>query len=374
VKNKKVTYTLSVATLALLMQSTPVFASPVTQGQINDTQLQIETLNTKIQQLDNQISIAMENSQKLNDEIKVQERKIEESKKEIAEAQKSFDAHQAIYVERLRVMQLQGQSTVMTYAEILFSSKGLSDFISRANAVSTILESDTDLLNSLQEKEKELAESKEKLESQMKELKDKQGQLALEQKNIEESKKEIQKQLDQSKNTLAKQENKLAEQKAQEQARLQAEEQARLLAQQQAQQVQQSLLVSKVESKTANLTYSSDKAQAVIGMAKNYMGVPYVWGGTTPNGFDCSGFTSYVFRNAVGIELPRVSRDQQNFGTRIATNQVQPGDLVFKGFPAYHVGIYIGGGKYIHAPQTGDVVKISSYNASSFSSASRILN
>jgi cell wall-associated NlpC family hydrolase len=117
---------------------------------------------------------------------------------------------------------------------------------------------------------------------------------------------------------------------------------------------------------------NSATANSVIATAKQYLGVPYVWGGSTPSGFDCSGFTSYVFRS-VGISLPRTSSAQQNVGTRISLSQVQPGDLVFRGSPAYHVGIYIGGGQYIHAPQTGDVVKIAPFNPSKFSTASRIL-
>ena len=120
------------------------------------------------------------------------------------------------------------------------------------------------------------------------------------------------------------------------------------------------------------IPYASGKAQTVISQAQKHLGVPYVWGGATPSGFDCSGLTQYVYRS-VGVELPRVSRDQQNTGVQIPTSQVQPGDLVFMGYPAYHVGIYIGNGKYLHAPQTGDVVKISTYNPSAFSSATRVL-
>ncbi|MFL6559016.1 MAG: C40 family peptidase, partial [Bacillus sp. (in: firmicutes)] len=118
---------------------------------------------------------------------------------------------------------------------------------------------------------------------------------------------------------------------------------------------------------------NSDKANTLIAAAKQYLGVPYVWGGSSPSGFDCSGFTQYVYRY-VGISLPRVSRDQQDVGTRISPDDVQKGDLVFRGNPAYHVGIYIGGGKYIHAPQTGDVVKIATYNPAKFTTAARVLH
>lgn len=118
---------------------------------------------------------------------------------------------------------------------------------------------------------------------------------------------------------------------------------------------------------------ASPQAKAVIEEAFKYLGTPYVWGGTTPSGFDCSGFTKYIY-SKFGINLPRVSQSQQNFGQQIPISDIKPGDLIFNGYPAYHVSIYIGNGQYIHAPQTGDVVKISTANWSRVSSASRVLN
>nr|WP_061321022.1 NlpC/P60 family protein [Clostridium botulinum] len=97
--------------------------------------------------------------------------------------------------------------------------------------------------------------------------------------------------------------------------------------------------------------------QDIVNYAKKFIGTPYVWGGTTPSGFDCSGFVQYVYRNAAGIELPRDTYGQIDAGTRVSQSQLQPGDLVFP--HTGHVGIYVGDGKIIHSPQTGDVVKIS---------------
>ena len=96
-------------------------------------------------------------------------------------------------------------------------------------------------------------------------------------------------------------------------------------------------------------------AGGVIAIAERYLGVPYVYGGTTPSGFDCSGFTSYVF-SQIGIDLPRTAAAQQAFATPVSTPE--PGDLVFFGSPAYHVGIYLGNGMMIAAPKPGDHVKI----------------
>jgi len=96
----------------------------------------------------------------------------------------------------------------------------------------------------------------------------------------------------------------------------------------------------------------------VVGVAMRYLGVPYVWGGSTPRGFDCSGLVMYAF-GQIGISLPHSSYAQFAMGTPVSISQLQPGDLVFFA-GASHVGIYIGGGQFIHAPHTGDVVKISS--------------
>ena len=111
----------------------------------------------------------------------------------------------------------------------------------------------------------------------------------------------------------------------------------------------------------------------VVGIAMRYLGVPYVWGGSTPRGFDCSGFVAYVFAQ-IGVSLPHSSYAMYGMGTAISISALQPGDLVFF-TGASHMGIYIGGGQFIHAPHTGDVVKISSlsgYYSSNFAGARRI--
>jgi peptidoglycan hydrolase CwlO-like protein len=112
----------------------------------------------------------------------------------------------------------------------------------------------------------------------------------------------------------------------------------------------------------------------VVSIAAKYIGVPYVWGGKTPSGFDCSGFTSYVFREAYGIEIGGYTVPQENSGTQIAVSSAQVGDLIFWGSrgATYHVAIYVGGGQYIHAPAPGQTVTYSSYNLSGASFAVRV--
>lgn len=104
--------------------------------------------------------------------------------------------------------------------------------------------------------------------------------------------------------------------------------------------------------------------------AKRFLGVPYVWGGTSPSGFDCSGLTQYAY-GSVGIAIPRTSRSQFGTGAYIPPNRqdlLAPGDLLFFGYDAdweqiHHVGMYIGNGEFIHAPQADDVVRIASLAA-----------
>ncbi|MCK8114279.1 C40 family peptidase [Anaerosoma tenue] len=106
---------------------------------------------------------------------------------------------------------------------------------------------------------------------------------------------------------------------------------------------------------------------SVVDIALQYLGVPYVWGGASPAGFDCSGLMQYSYRQ-VGVMLPRTSRAQYAVGQHIAPDRLdllQPGDLVFFGTGGdpsrvHHVGMYVGDGNYLHAPYTGAVVRIDS--------------
>jgi len=105
----------------------------------------------------------------------------------------------------------------------------------------------------------------------------------------------------------------------------------------------------------------ASRGAQVVAIAMRYLGVPYKWGGASPStGFDCSGLTMYVYAQ-IGVSLPHYAAAQYQMGVPVSRDQLQPGDLVlYRGLG--HMGMYIGGGNYIHAPQTGDVVKISGVN------------
>ena len=111
----------------------------------------------------------------------------------------------------------------------------------------------------------------------------------------------------------------------------------------------------------------------VVGIAMQYLGIPYVYGGSSPVGFDCSGFTMYVY-GQMGVSLPHYTVAQYGWASPVGRDQLEPGDLVF--FDGLgHVGLYIGDNEFIHAPHTGDVVKISSitgWYASTYVGARRL--
>jgi cell wall-associated NlpC family hydrolase len=172
---------------------------------------------------------------------------------------------------------------------------------------------------------------------------------------------------------------------AQRQAELKAQALARLEAQRiAAQQAQAEAAaasttgtpVADTEVPTGAAPPDGSLASQVVSIAMQYLGVPYVWGGSSPStGFDCSGFVMYVYAQ-IGISLPHHAASQYGYGVPVSQEELAPGDLVF--FDGLgHEGMYIGGGQFIHAPHTGDVVKISSlyedWYGSTYVGARRIL-
>ena len=119
----------------------------------------------------------------------------------------------------------------------------------------------------------------------------------------------------------------------------------------------------------SGVSAGDNEGQAIVASAQKYMGVPYVWGGVTPDGWDCSGFTQYVMKQN-GIDLPRTAAEQFAVGTPVDKDQLQAGDLVF--FTTYkpgasHVGFYLGGGKFIHASSVAKQVTVSVLDAPYYS-------
>lgn len=126
-----------------------------------------------------------------------------------------------------------------------------------------------------------------------------------------------------------------------------------------------------------NLSMDSSMGSAILIEASKYLGVPYLWGGTSPSGFDCSGLVQYVCKS-LGIEVSRVAEDQFKDGVPVNKDELRPGDLVFFEQDGYihHVGIYAGNNMMLHAPRTGDVVKYQSidtgYYRSQYAGARRV--
>jgi murein DD-endopeptidase len=108
----------------------------------------------------------------------------------------------------------------------------------------------------------------------------------------------------------------------------------------------------------ATIGYQANTDNRLVELARDELGVPYLYGGTTPRGFDCSGLVYYVYRHA-GIKVPRTANAQFYASHPLTIEQLRPGDLVFfeiAGDAQMHVGIYAGAGSFIHAPETGESV------------------
>ena len=202
---------------------------------------------------------------------------------------------------------------------------------------------------------------------------------------IESERRSIEAQLQQRRSLLASVQNEIERLQAQERARALALAAERARAQQAAQTqasstaapapTQSAEPVVGVAASTPEATVAPPATHGgVVGVAMQYLGVPYVWGGSSPSGFDCSGLIVYAFAQ-IGISLPHSTYSLWGMGVPVSQSQLQPGDIVF--FSGLgHAGIYAGGGTFVHAPHTGDVVKVSSMSgwyASSYVGARRIL-
>ncbi|ENK1243995.1 C40 family peptidase [Clostridium sporogenes] len=346
--NKKVLSAVIALALAASINA-KVMAAP-SSGQAHDKTLELEE---KIQTMDNSIQNLMYKIEDNNKDIEKNKEEVSKLGKDIEKAQKQIESREDLFNKRVRAMYINGFDS---YADIILESKGLSDLITRVDTVKKVMGFDQGVIKELKTKKEEIKDKKVALNKKSEEI----VQL-----KSENEKKLASLKSEKSKTELAAENlRKQKEEAAQRQAAQRQVAQASVSQSRGGSSVSVEAPASSGSSSSSSSSSSSNKPAPpaahgdVVGYAMQFQGVPYVWGGTSPSGFDCSGFVQYVYRNAAGIELPRDTYGQIGAGTRVSQDQLQPGDLVFP--HTGHVGIYIGGGQMIHAPQTGDVVKISS--------------
>ncbi len=311
---------------------------------------QVDDLNGNLEQTIEAYDYANVQLQQIDDDLA-------SNAKHLAAAKKSLVVSRQRIAERLRDLYVNGQGD--STLEVILGSSSLDDIIARLDAIERVSSQDAQILRTVKRYRTEVETRRSNLEK----ARASQAQIVEDRASQKQS---IESQLAEQNRLLASVQDEITRMRAEEarrQATLAAEARARAQAAQAAQLAQQDAVQQTYDQAVVPPTYDADVPAArysqVVGIALQYLGVPYVWGGSSPStGFDCSGFTSYVYAQ-VGVYLPHHAASQYSMGTAVPYDQLAPGDLVF--FSGLgHVGIYIGGGQFVHAPHTGDVVRISS--------------
>lgn len=344
-----------IATFALVtVMSSPVLATPIS-GQAQNQQLEdkIFKATQKIEKYDMEIEHALDEIENNEKQLKIIEEETSFTEVNLKQLEKDLEQEQLLFNKRMRAMYISGFDV---YLDVLFEAKSFSDFITRISALTDIIKFNNEITSSVKLKQEELNTKQVKLSEEKNKL------LTLNEENT--------KKIAYFETTKAEQSKLIEETKQQE----------ILLAPVVEETPPQTASIIQSEPSTSNQRPSRGgeapvSSNAVLEYAYQFLGTPYLWGGTTPAGFDCSGFTQYVYKN-FGVSLGRTTKHQIKDGVAVSRSDLQPGDLVFygEGGVPSHMGIYVGNGKYIHAPQTGEVVKISKYDRPDYITARRVMN
>jgi peptidoglycan DL-endopeptidase CwlO len=357
-RNASAILTLLTAILMAVCLATVKSASAEPPG-VAAKRAQAQDVLGQIGQIDAQLEGAVESYNLANVKLDRIDAELQTNARHLVIAKSSLKNAQTHLAHRLVSLYVNGgdDSTL----EVLLGAQSLDDLISRLDAVERVSDQDSRVLKDVKSFRAEVKLRKQKLSrarvAQTRVVAEKERQRDW-----------IQGQLAERQRMLSSIQSEIASLEAAErlrQERLAAQARARLAA---AQQV--AVEPAEVVPDASYLSSSDPGLQletpapppsrygGVVGVAMQYLGVPYVWAGASPSGFDCSGFIMYVY-GQVGVSLPHNAAMQYGVGSPVSRDALEPGDLVFFAGLS-HVGLYIGGGQFVHAPHTGDVVKISS--------------
>lgn len=302
------------------------------RAKLAEKQAELDALEAQLDELDRELSIAAEEYNKAVMELETTTNRLETTKKDLANAELAFELQQDTLSARARDIYRNGE---LSSLDVLLGSKSISDFVARVRYLYMMGESDASIVAALEAQRDLIAEAEREAEADEEQARSLEFQL-------QARKIEVMLRIQEREELLASVQTELLE----------------LLDDQAAErQLAEAELLREVLT-GANRAGIVVEPGSPVETALAYHGVPYLWGGESPRGFDCSGLVMYVMRQH-GVNLPHYSGAQFQLGERVAPSALQPGDAVFFGSPVYHVGMYVGAGYFIHAPRTGDFVKLS---------------
>jgi len=358
----------------VVMAATALTVLGVASSASADTQSDLDAVKAKIAETEKKVS----EGQVALSKLEGQETK---TAQEIATLKKNIDARTDQLADQARAAQLNDAGSML---EFVANSDSVTEAVSRTVTVATVVRANNQTLadqkadkEKLAQKQTELQAAAKKQEEQNKQLAQARADLAVQKTDLEAKKAKE----DEEARAKAEAAKKAAEEAAKQVAAAKSTEEAEKAANQaeaaassvssnnnnnsQATNQNAGQATSKAATTTAAPAASNVNSSSVLAMADSLtrMNIPYVWGGASLSGMDCSGLVSYVYSH-FGRSLPRTSEGQSAVLSHIPVSQAQPGDLLFwvEGGDAYHVAIYVGGGRYIHAPQPGQTVRYGTVN------------
>ncbi len=336
-KRRIVTLSVLLGTLLLsLTLTTSAFASPV-----SSKKAQLREVQAKLQGVYHQVDVAVEKYNQATTQLTTVQAQIKENERLLKVAEYNLDiANQQLSARAEDIYKARDVGVV----DVLFAANSFDDLVTQLNLMERLGNSDVDTVKSISAYRQDIKDRRVKLNADKKAAAKLVASAAENKAEVES----LQGKLEQMTAGIRSDIRRLEQQAA---ARAQAAAQAAA-----AQQTGSTGGAGGTVVDPGGSGHSS-----VVGIAQRYLGVPYVYGGASPSGFDCSGLTMYCYAQ-IGIGLSHGATDQQHASTPVPLSALQPGDLVFFGSASYshHVGIYVGGGSMIHAPHTGAVVSYGS--------------
>ncbi|OFP85220.1 hypothetical protein HMPREF2969_06445 [Lactobacillus sp. HMSC056D05] len=357
------------------------------QAQNDDLLKQVQAANEKSAKLNNEVSIKVLAIQDAEAKIKDSQAKIADFAAQLTKANQEVGKRKSNLKDQLISLQKRAGDSVTgnVYFDFILNSDSLTDLVGRSLTVSKLSQASAEALQAVKDSEAKVKNLKAAQEAIQKNLVATKSQLESDKAKIDGLKADADKAAADAQQTIDANKEKLAAMAADEAAKAEAAQKAvtavasstasasNTSASSSTTASSNSLGSSKAASSQAPASAGSSTVSvsggSIAGNAAKYLGVPYVYAGTSPAGFDCSGLIYYAAKEA-GISLPRTSQAQSTLGSYVSVSDLQAGDLVFWGSigNAYHVGVYIGNGQYIHAPEPGQNVTVQSvaYFAPSF--------